>query len=51
MEIAQLDKEEEGGRESGDAGAVGAGTHASPARHQSISLAFALKACFSLTKV
>jgi MFS family permease len=50
MEIAKSDKEESE-RTSCNPDAVAAGTHVSPAGHRSVSMAFAVKACFSLTKV
>ncbi|KAK2611306.1 hypothetical protein N8I77_004659 [Diaporthe amygdali] len=50
METANL-TEEERERDIRNPDTVGAGTHASSAGHNSFSMAFALKACFSLTKV
>lgn len=50
LEIAKLTKEEgEGDIRNPDT--VGAGTRVSTANHKSFSMAFAVKACFSLTKV
>lgn len=50
LEVAKLTKEEgEGGIRNPDT--VGAVTHVSPTDHKSFSMAFALKACFSMTKV
>ncbi|KAG8165039.1 hypothetical protein KVR01_005314 [Diaporthe batatas] len=50
MEISKLDKEERE-RDGRSRDAVGAATQVSPAGHRSVSMAFAVKACFSLTKV
>lgn len=50
LEIAKLTKEE-GERDIRIPDRVGAGTHVSPTNHQPFSMAFAVKACFSLTKV
>ncbi|KAL2290851.1 hypothetical protein FJTKL_14807 [Diaporthe vaccinii] len=50
LEVAKLTKEE-GERDIRYADTVGAGTRVSTANHKSFSMAFAVKACFSLTKV
>lgn len=50
LEVAKSTKEE-GERGVRDPDTVGAGTHVSPAGHKSLSMAFAMRACFSLTKV
>lgn len=49
LEIAKLTKE--GERDIRNPDTAGAGTNVSPADHKSFSMAFALKACFSITKV
>lgn len=50
LEITQSTKEE-GERDIRNPDAVGAGIPVSPADHKSFSMAFAMRACFSLTKV
>lgn len=50
MEVADLTTEERE-KDTRDPSSVGVGTHASPAEHKSFSMAFAMKACFSIIKV
>lgn len=50
LEITNLEKGENEG-DSRNPDSAGAGTNVSPVGHKSLSMAFAVKACFSLTKV